>query len=264
MLIVSTILDHIPAVVGLVTKELALNVNVSGHKFQQWKLDNVATVKNPLQLQLAGILHVLSFTPPFPCIACKLHLYPIVLTYPLPPPPPPKQCCGLFGLVGRRRGGEGGCVDWVVVNSILSFNINRSSKDVMVRLYKAYVLPHLEYCSPLFLGVGNVEASKMESTNYYILRSILGYSKTMSYDTLLRLADIKSLEQRREFQSLVLLYKCLYNQGAPYISEFFNFKNVPYNWGLAQGWNSLFSIWNGCIDPSHFWPANCGTRCPRQ
>ena len=42
-------------------------------------------------------------------------------------------------------------------------------------------------------------------------------------------ADIKSLEQRREFQSLVLLYKCLYNQGAPYISEFFNFKNVPYN-----------------------------------
>ena len=103
------------------------------------------------------------------------------------------------------------------------------SKDVMVRLYKAYVLPHLEYCSPLFLGVGNVEASKMESTNYYILRSILGYSKTMSYDTLLRLADIKSLEQRREFQSLVLLYKCLFNQGAPYISEFFNFKNVPYN-----------------------------------
>ena len=51
----------------------------------------------------------------------------------------------------------------------------------------------------------------------------------MSYDTLLRLADIKSLEQSREFQSLVLLYKCLYNQGAPYISEFFNFKNVPYN-----------------------------------
>ena len=103
------------------------------------------------------------------------------------------------------------------------------SKDVIVRLYKAYVLPHLEYCSPLFLGVGKVEASKMESTNYYILRSILGYSKTVSYDTLLRLADIKSLEQRREFQSLVLLYKCLYNQGAPYISEFFNFKNVPYN-----------------------------------
>ena len=37
----------------------------------------------------------------------------------------------------------------------------------------------------------------MESTNYYILRSILGYSKTVSYDTLLRLADIKSLATQR-------------------------------------------------------------------
>ena len=41
--------------------------------------------------------------------------------------------------------------------------------------------------------------------------------------------DIKSLEQRRQFQSLVMLYKCLYDKGAPYISESFNFKDVPFN-----------------------------------
>jgi len=48
----------------------------------------------------------------------------------------------------------------------------------MVRLYKAYVLPHLEYCSPPFLGVGNVEASKMQSTNYYILRARVHKNRT--------------------------------------------------------------------------------------
>ena len=103
------------------------------------------------------------------------------------------------------------------------------SKDVLVRLYKAYVLPHLEYCSPLLLGVGNAETTKIETTNYFILRTILGYSKSVSYDFLLKMADIKSLEKRRQFQSLVMLYRCLYDKRAPYIREFFNFKGVHYN-----------------------------------
>ena len=103
------------------------------------------------------------------------------------------------------------------------------SKDILVRLYKAYVLPHLEYCSPLLLGVGNAETTKIETTNYFILRTILGYSKSVSYDFLLKMADIKSLEKRRQFQSSVMLYRCLYDKGTPYISEFFNFKDVPYN-----------------------------------
>ena len=110
------------------------------------------------------------------------------------------------------------------------------SKDILVRLYKAYVLPHLEYCSPLLLGVGNAETTKIETTNYFVLRTILGYSKSVSYDFLLKMADIKSLGKRRQFQSLVMLYRCLYDKGAPYISEFFNFKDVPLIWSL-------------CIDP---------------
>ena len=37
------------------------------------------------------------------------------------------------------------------------------------------------------------------------------------------------MENRRQFQSLVMLYKCLYDKGAPYISDFFHFRNVPYS-----------------------------------
>ena len=50
-------------------------------------------------------------------------------------------------------------------------------QHVMIRLYKVYVLPHLEYCSPLLLGISNGLKNKLEDTNYYILRTILGYSK---------------------------------------------------------------------------------------
>ena len=86
----------------------------------------------------------------------------------------------------------------VVLNSTLTFKahikeqlnkacakasaLRRIRKDVLVGLYKVYFLSHLEYCSPLLLGVGNAETTKMETTNYFLLRILLGYSKSVSYD----------------------------------------------------------------------------------
>ena len=99
----------------------------------------------------------------------------------------------------------------------------------MIRLIKAYVLPHLEYCSPLLLGISNGLKNKLEDTNYYILRTILRYSSPVFYDFLLNLAELQNLETRRQFQSLVILYKCLRGQGPEYLSEFFNVLNVNYN-----------------------------------
>ena len=32
--------------------------------------------------------------------------------------------------------------------------------DIAVRLYKAYVLPHLEYCSPILIGIGKSQSKK--------------------------------------------------------------------------------------------------------
>ena len=102
-------------------------------------------------------------------------------------------------------------------------------QDVMIRLYKAYSLPHLEYGSPLLLRISNGLKNKLEDTNYYILRTILRYSSSVFYDFLLNLADLQNLETRKQFQSLVILYKCLRGQGPEYLSEFFNVLNVNYN-----------------------------------
>jgi len=64
--------------------------------------------------------------------------------------------------------------------------------DVMGRLYKAFILPHLEYCGPLLLGVGNTQANKLEDTNYYILRSILGFGRQTPYEFLLKTVGISA------------------------------------------------------------------------
>ena len=94
--------------------------------------------------------------------------------------------------------------------------------DVMIRLYKAFVLPHLEYCSPLFVGIGKVQSNRIDNANYYILRTLLGHAKTVPYEQLLKTVGMLNLRDRRIRQSLILLYKCLYCSGPQYIRDFFN------------------------------------------
>ena len=57
--------------------------------------------------------------------------------------------------------------------------------DVMLALYKSFILPHLEYCSPLLLGVGKVQANKIEDNNYYNdtdrAREIIVLPRTLTY-----------------------------------------------------------------------------------
>ena len=95
--------------------------------------------------------------------------------------------------------------------------------NVMLKLYKAFILPHLEYCSPLLLGVGKVLNSRMEDGNYYILRSILGHAKSVPYEQFLCITSMNTLEHRRICQSVILLYKCVYSNGPSYIRNFLNF-----------------------------------------
>ena len=90
-------------------------------------------------------------------------------------------------------------------------------------------LPHLEYCSPLLLGVGKVLAHKIESANYYTLRTLTGHGKSLSYQELLNICELDTLECRRKQQSLILLFKCIRNLGPKYIRDFFSIRETSYN-----------------------------------
>ena len=82
--------------------------------------------------------------------------------------------------------------------------------EVLISLYNSFVLPQLEYCSPLFLAVGKVQACCLEDANFYILRSILGYGRTISYQELPGIVNMKTVEHRRLCSSFLLLYKSLF------------------------------------------------------
>ena len=80
--------------------------------------------------------------------------------------------------------------------------------DTMISLYKAYVLPHLEYCCPLLLALSKALKSNIECTNHYAIKTLLNLGNTATYDFCLAMAHMDKLEQRRTLQSLILFFKC--------------------------------------------------------
>ena len=99
----------------------------------------------------------------------------------------------------------------------------------MIKLYKAFILPHFEYASPLFIGLSKGLSAKLESTNAFALRTLLNYSKSTAYEELLKTANIKSLEHRRIEQALILVYKSIHNQTPNYIQEMFSLRSNGYS-----------------------------------
>ena len=69
-----------------------------------------------------------------------------------------------------------------------------------------WALPHLEYCSPLLSGLENVQANKIEDANHYILRTLTGHGKSLSYQELLNICKLDTLECTKKQQSLTLLF----------------------------------------------------------
>ena len=95
-----------------------------------------------------------------------------------------------------------------------------------------------------------METTKIETTNYFILKTILANSKSVSYDFLLKMADIKPLEKRRQF--LCKTDACT-TRGHLISVNFLILRMYRTTYvGLAQGWIYLPLIWSLCIDPLHF------------
>ena len=96
-------------------------------------------------------------------------------------------------------------------------------------LYKAHIFPHLEYCSPLLLGINKTLNKKLESANYYALKFLLNFGNGFDYDSILSIVNMRSLEHRRYYQSLVHLFKRVKVNGTDYISDLFEPHILRYN-----------------------------------
>ena len=101
--------------------------------------------------------------------------------------------------------------------------------ELMVNIYKAFILPHLEYCAPVLVGLSSGLSNKLELTNQYAIRTLLNMAKSASYSDLITYVGLKTVEHSRYSPDLSLFYKCLYNLGPNNIKEMFLFHNDEYN-----------------------------------
>ena len=100
--------------------------------------------------------------------------------------------------------------------------------DILIKLYNAYVLPHFEYCSPILIGINKSLRNKLEHANYYGLRTLMNIGNSVSYESVLNLTSMRSLEHRRLEQSLIIYFRSFKQQGTIYISNFFKTRFTPY------------------------------------
>ena len=74
-----------------------------------------------------------------------------------------------------------------------------------------------------------MQANKIEDANHYILRTLTGHGKSLSYQELLNICKLDTLECRKKKQSLILSFKCIRNIGPKYIRDFFRIRETSYN-----------------------------------
>ena len=112
--------------------------------------------------------------------------------------------------------------------AVLRRLIRLTPHNVSQSLYKAYLLPHLEHCSPLLIAANKTFNSKLESANKYALKTLLNLGNNLKCDSILYLIDMQSLEHRRYYSSLLLLYKFMNSNGPQYIKNFFQTRYTKY------------------------------------
>ena len=95
-------------------------------------------------------------------------------------------------------------------------NIHSSSPNIFLRLYKAYVVPRLEYCSPIWNPHLKKETRKLEKVQQTFTRLLFlrmfpntKFTEVPSYQERLKYFKLDSLEKRRAINDLTFCFKIL-------------------------------------------------------
>jgi hypothetical protein len=99
-------------------------------------------------------------------------------------------------------------------------NFHYRDKRVFVRLYKQYVLPHLEFSSPAWSPWTRMDIDKLEKVQRKAVKMVSGL-EGIEYEDRCAEIGLKPLETRRKLHDLVLLHGMVHERGGITIENMF-------------------------------------------
>ena len=99
------------------------------------------------------------------------------------------------------------------------------STETILRLYKAFILPHFYYCSMVWHFSSKQDSDKLDLLNKRILRFIFKDFKS-EYNNLLQKAGTANLKDKRLQNMILTIFKCLHFSDYPrYLKDMFRLRS---------------------------------------
>ena len=113
---------------------------------------------------------------------------------------------------------------------MLNRTISYKSQDIMVKLYKSIVRPHLEYCSPAWAPHYQKDKDLLERIQHRFTR-MFGHLRKLEYNKRLQQLGLWSLEERRNRADLIEVYKMATGLSTVPLQRFFEISPVSHTRG---------------------------------
>lgn len=110
------------------------------------------------------------------------------------------------------------------VLGMIGRNIRYKSREVMLRLYKSMVRPHVEYCTVAWSPHYVKDKQLIEKIQRRFIKMIPGF-EDLSYEEGLRILRLNTLEERRNRADLILLFKMYKELSRPPFESLFQLTN---------------------------------------
>jgi hypothetical protein len=104
-------------------------------------------------------------------------------------------------------------------------NLHYRDRNVFVRLYKQYVLPHLEFSTPAWAPWLRTDIDKLESVQKKAVKMVAGLSGR-EYEERCKEIGLRTLEERRKIQDMQLLLGIVHSRGGMSIENWFEKADV--------------------------------------